>query len=278
MSWTTKRADSFLAIFSSGVDCVMISRAFAATLLIWVSVLGPIRHCAANSSPEFDEPGVLTASIFARDTSPPRLLYNFRRTASHSGSQTTVLREYTYPDGKLAAREQLAYDGKSLRSYHLDEYQTDNWGTATFDRDPRDPARTLMTIQYAKDSSHAHSRTEVLNAGALVNDMMGDFISSNFERVEAGARVNFRYVVFSRKETVGLSLSRDGETTWRGQPASILKLQPTSRLISMLVDPLYFTVEKAAPHRVLQYVGATTPKIGTPGHWKDLDAVTVFNW
>jgi len=257
----------------------MISRAFAASLLIWVSVLGPIRHGAANASPEFDEPGVLTASIFARDTSPPRLLYNFRRTASHSGSQTTVLREYTYPDGKLAAREQLAYDGKSLRSYHLDEYQTDNWGTATLGPDPRDPARTLLTIQYSKDrGSRGQSRTEVLNARALVNDLMGEFISSNFERVQAGAKVNCRYVVLSRKETVGLSLSRDGDTTWHGQPASILKLQPTSPLLSVLVDPLYFTVEKAAPHRVLQYVGATTPKVGAPGHWKDLDAVTVFNW
>lgn len=263
---------------SSGVDCVMISRAFAASLLIWSSVLGPIRHCGAHSSPEFDESGVLTASIFARDTSPPRLLYNFRRTASHSGAQTTVLREYTYPDGKLAAREQLAYDGKSLRSYHLEECQTESWGTATLGPDPREPTRTLLTIQYAKDSNHPHSRTEVLNAGALVNDMMGEFISSNFERVQSGARVNFRYVVLSRKETVGLSLSRDGETTWHGQPASILKLQPTSPLISMMVNPLYFTVEKATPHRVFQYVGATTPKVGGPGHWKDLDAVTVFNW
>jgi hypothetical protein len=266
-------------MFSSGVDCVMFSRALCASLLIWGAVSGPIRHCAALPLPHYEEPGVLTASIYARGTSTPRLLYNFRRTAARSGSQTTVLREYTYPDGKLAARERVVYDGKSLRSYHLDELQTESWGTATLLRDPHDPARTLLTIEYAKDGgSRAHSRTEVLNAGALVNDMMGDFISSNVERVQTGAKVNCRYIVVSRKETVGLSLSKDGETTWHGQAAIILKLQPASPLISVLVDPLYFAVEKAAPHRVFQYVGRTTPKGGSPGHWKDLDAVTVFNW
>jgi hypothetical protein len=55
-------------------------------------------------------------------------------------------------------------------------------------------------------------------------------------------------------------------------------MQPTSRLLSALVDPLYFTVEKSPPHRVLQYVGRTTPKKLAGDQWKDLDAVTVFDW
>jgi hypothetical protein len=241
-------------------------------------MFGPIRHCAARPLPDYEEPGVVTASIYARESSPPKLLYKFRRTASRSGSQTTVLREYTYPDGKLAAREHVVYEGHSLRSYRLEELQTESRGTATLRPDPRDPARTLLNIEWTKDGGSPHSRTEVLTAGALVNDMMGDFISANFERVQAGAKVNFRYIVVSRKETVGLSLSKDGETTWNGQAAITLKLQPTSRVISVLVDPLYFTVGKAAPHRVFQYVGLTTPKGGTPGHWKDLAAITVFDW
>ena len=55
-------------------------------------------------------------------------------------------------------------------------------------------------------------------------------------------------------------------------------VEPTSPIISALVNPLFFTIEKASPHRVLQYVGRTTPKIKAGGKWKDLDAVTVFEW
>jgi hypothetical protein len=48
--------------------------------------------------------------------------------------------------------------------------------------------------------------------------------------------------------------------------------------LATLVDPLYFTLEKAPPHRVLRYAGRTTPKTQVGGKWKDLDAVTVFDW
>jgi hypothetical protein len=37
-------------------------------------------------------------------------------------------------------------------------------------------------------------------------------------------------------------------------------------------------MQKDPPHHVLQYVGRTTPKVEVAGKWKDLDAVTVFDW
>ncbi len=37
-------------------------------------------------------------------------------------------------------------------------------------------------------------------------------------------------------------------------------------------------MEKNPTNRVLQYVGRTTPKIRVGTSWKDLDAVTVFDW
>jgi hypothetical protein len=58
----------------------------------------------------------------------------------------------------------------------------------------------------------------------------------------------------------------------------ILKMRPTNPFFATLVNPFYFTVELAPPHRVLQYVGRTTPKIREGNRWKDLDAVTVFDW
>lgn len=238
-----------------------------------------ISQLKAVPLPAYDEPSVLTASIYARDTTPAKLLFKFRRTASRSGSRIEVLREYTYPDGKLAAREQVAYDGSSLLWYRLDELQTASSGTAAVQPDPHDPQKRVATFEYKKEpGARARARSEVVDAGVLVDDMVGNFISANFERVRSGAKVNCRYIVVSRKETVGLTLTSEGETTWHGQPAALLKLQPTSSLISILVDPLYFIVQKEAPHLVYQYIGRTTPKGGGGGHWKDLDAVTVFDW
>jgi hypothetical protein len=44
------------------------------------------------------------------------------------------------------------------------------------------------------------------------------------------------------------------------------------------IDPLYFSLEKDAPHRMLEYTGRTTPRVKKGKAWKYLDADTVFDW
>jgi hypothetical protein len=85
-------------------------------------------------------------------------------------------------------------------------------------------------------------------------------------------------IVVPRRETVGFTFLKQSETTWRGQEVVTVRMEATSAILGALVDPLFFTIQKAPPHRVLQYVGRTTPKIRAGGKWKDLDAVTVFDW
>jgi hypothetical protein len=66
--------------------------------------------------------------------------------------------------------------------------------------------------------------------------------------------------------------------TYQGKAAVIIKMSASSFIIAALVDPLFFTMEKDGEHRVLQYDGRTTPKLKDGTKWKDLDAVTVFDW
>lgn len=236
---------------------------------------------AALSPSIYEEPQHLNASIYARNSEPPRLLFKFRRTATRSGPTLNVLREYLYPDGRPAAREEVVYEGNALKSYQLEELQTGNIGTARLNEDARDPSRVRIAFQYIKDSSQkARTKltTEAAGAEILINDMVGVFLSANYDKLAAGQKLNCQYVVVSRKEAVGLSFTKQSETTYHGHEAVILKLKPTNPMISVLVDPLYFTVEKAAPHHVFEYVGRTTPKINEGGHWKDLDALTIFDW
>ena len=58
----------------------------------------------------------------------------------------------------------------------------------------------------------------------------------------------------------------------------IVKMEPSSAILSTLVDPLVFVIEKDGRHRVLEYSGRTTPKWGKDNKWRNLDAVTVFEW
>jgi hypothetical protein len=54
-------------------------------------------------------------------------------------------------------------------------------------------------------------------------------------------------------------------------------MNPSGLLLSQVVNPLVFTVEKAAPHMLLSYIGRTTPRVKKGADWKYLDAETVFD-
>jgi hypothetical protein len=90
--------------------------------------------------------------------------------------------------------------------------------------------------------------------------------------------VKCRYIVVPRRETVGFTFTKEAASTWQGRQVLIVRMEASSQVIAALVNPLVFTVEQAWPHRVLQYVGRTTPKTQAGSKWKDLDAVTVFDW
>lgn len=93
-----------------------------------------------------------------------------------------------------------------------------------------------------------------------------------------GSPVKFCFAVIARAETVGFKLLKESETTWRGKPVVLVKMEPTSWIIAKIVDPLVFTVEKGGRHRVLQCLGRTTPRIRQGRTWVYLDALSVFDW
>ena len=72
--------------------------------------------------------------------------------------------------------------------------------------------------------------------------------------------------------------AKHAESTRNGKPVVVLKMSPSSFVIATFVNPIFVTMEKEGEHHVLQYDGRTTPKIKDGNKWKDLDAVTVFDW
>ncbi len=90
-----------------------------------------------------------------------------------------------------------------------------------------------------------------------------------------GKEIYLRYVVIPRTQTVGFNLVKSGETTWKGQPAVIIEMVPSSFFIRLVVEPMYFTMEKAT-RRVVRFEGLTTPKIKENGEWEYLDGVMIF--
>jgi len=265
----------------------MNARPGTKSALAWLAATlcaGPAGQTAFAADPvnapggelRYEEPKTLTAVIYTRNTSPPKALFNFKRVATRSGSTLNVVREYSDPDGKPALRERIVYEGDELVSLKLEELQIDARGSATI---RRQSGKSEIQFEYAKEASAGgkpKTASESLRQDTVVDDMIGPFIAAHWDILMKGQPAKCRYLCVPRRETLGFTFTKDGETTWKDQPAVLIKMEATSFIIAALVDPMFFTVEKGGRHRVLRYVGRTAPKLRAGDKWNDLDAVTVF--
>jgi hypothetical protein len=216
---------------------------------------------------------VLIGKIYAKDSKLQDLLFNFRRTATREGNKIRVTRTYSYPDGRIAAVEKATYDDRSLRSYTLIEKQIEAYGRAEIHGDA-DTGSGQISFRYVKDDE-TYTEVEDLESTTVVNDNIVPYLHQHWEQLMQGGEVYLRYMVIPRTRTVGFNMIKSDETSWRGQPAVIIKMVPSNWFISLVVDPVYFTVLKSS-REVVQYEGRVTPKLKANGEWQDLDAVMVF--
>ena len=232
-----------------------------------------------SPSLKYEEPKMLTGTIYAKQKGRGKVLFKFKRQATRSGSRLTVLREYNYPTGESAATERIIYDKDDLVSYELDEAQAGARGNAKMQRDSTSTAKRVVTFEYVKaPGSKPKTRSEAMREDVLVNDMVAAFLLSRWNPLLKGEKVRCRYLAVARTETVGFTFVKNSESMWQGREVIVIKMEPTSPIIAALIEPLIFTIEKRDPHRVLKYTGRTTPRIKVGNKWQDLDAVTVFDW
>jgi len=230
---------------------------------------------------KYEQPKLRTGTIYAADSDRKQVLYKFKRTVTRSGPTLNIVREFTYPDGMVAARERAVYEGDNLVSCELEELQINARGTAKVLRDPKTEAKGRISFEYVdetKSPAKTKANTESLRPDTLVNDMIAPFLVAHWDELMKGEVVKCRYIAVARAETVGFKFVKQAESTRQDKPVVIIKMSATSIIIAALVDPVFFTMEKDGEHCVLHCDGRTTPKIKDGNKWKDLDAVTVFDW
>lgn len=231
--------------------------------------------CVLAAAPDYLNPKLLNGSIY--DKPGGRLLFTFRRTATQTGDVVYALREFRNPDGSLAAVERVQYELGRLKRFELDELQISATGQVLISPVEQGKYQTRFEYTPARDEA-TKRRTEALTQVPLISDTLPAFLLDHWNELNDGASVKFGYIVVPRLETIAFNLTRQSSGEFKGKKVVIIKMQPTSWAIAQFLDPLVFTIEADPPHRILQYWGRTTPKIRKGQSWRDLDALTVFNW
>jgi hypothetical protein len=220
----------------------------------------------------------ITGTVYESDSDPKKILFNFLRTATNSGPRVLVECKFTRPDGTLACVEHIVYETNRLVSYHLDDLQANLGGDITIGADPKKPAVQKIFISYRRGADAKKSAGENLPPDTLIDDDVYAFILDHWEALLRGDSVKFRFVSLEWERTFGFRFMKAGETSQRGVPMVRIKMEPTSLVVSELIKPIYFIIEKNGAHRVAEYTGRTTPRVQKGKAWKYLDAETVYDW
>jgi hypothetical protein len=234
---------------------------------------------APDGSFDYAEPKRLTGTLYALDSNQKLVLFTFRRTATRAGSRVRVERRFDLPDGSTGAVENIVYESDHLVSYEMKEVQAGLWGTIQIYPDPIQSGREELTIAHGRDTEvRGKGTSSHLPKDTLIDDTLYPFILMHWNDLMQGTSVKFRFVALEWERTFGFKLSKAGESVRNGKAVVCMKMEPTSMIVARFMNPIYFTIEKDAPHRMLEYVGRTTPRFKKGKVWKYLDAETVFDW
>jgi hypothetical protein len=250
---------------------------------LWLSVLpaglaGDAARPATTAAYDYAEPKLLTGTLYEIGSHRKKVLYTFRRIAAQSGAVVHVERQFFRTNGLLAAVDKVVYKSNRLESYHMQDFQARVSGAVRIAPDPKDPARQQIFISYGPGLVPPIGKAQNLPPDIVFDDTLYPFMLAHWDELMRGNTVNFRFISFEWERTFAFHLVKTAEYARHGRTVEQLRMAPDSLLVAALVDPLIFNVEKDAPHRMVSYIGRTTPRIQRGDSWKYLDAETVFHY
>ena len=227
---------------------------------------------------DFANPKMFTGTLYETGSNRKKILYQFRRTAERTGDTVHVTREFTTTNGSPAAVENIIYESGRFVSYQMQEFQAGVSGRIEIAPDPKNPTQSKLFISYGHTLNPPKGDAQNVPTDMIIDDTLYPFLLAHWDELMRGEAVKFHFISLEWKRSFVFRLVKTGESTVADRAEVQIKMEPVNLLVGRLVNPLVFTVEKNGKHRVISYLGRTTPRISKGKSWKYLDAETVFDW
>lgn len=210
------------------------------------------------------------AKIFEEGSDKKNLLFTYKSELEKKGDTSVITNTYSEPGGAVVAIETTEYgkDG-AIKSYKMSQKQLGAEGAVTV-------ADGKAKFTYSRDGKDK-SDEEGVGGDFIAGPRIPDDIKANWDKLMKGEKISRRLAVLDRQETVGFEFAKFKDSEINGQKAVIIRMKPSSFVISQLVDPLMFYFS-ADGQKLLELRGRTQVKRKDGSKYKDLDGETVFDY
>jgi hypothetical protein len=215
-----------------------------------------------------------TAKIYDSESNKQTLLFTYKHDEEKKADGLkTVTNTFKDPQGAVVAVETIDFvkagDHENVARYHMSQKQLNAEG----DIEVKDGK---VLFNYIRDGKK-RDNSETLAENFVVGPSVTSYLQRHWGEIAKGERVRVRLGVADRQETLGFEYYKDSEETIDGKKVFVVKMTPANFLIAQLVKPLTFkyTAEGVV---LLEVIGRTQVKQKIDGTWRDLDAVTVYEY
>lgn len=223
--------------------------------------------CAVAANQAYAKTGV----VYEVGSNRKVKLYDYtRKQVPHPGQNTETHMEGLFKDlsGNVVVTEHLVLIGDNIMSMSSELHQNGAKYSVALE------AGKLMFSR--TENGKTKLSEETFEAPTISGFQIEHFVGQNWAKLAAGEEVRFRYLSLSRGETIPFELLKEDTVAFDGKPSMRVRMQPSNWLFAKFVTPLKFNFEMEAPHRIMAYVGRTSPLRNDGGKWKDLDAEIIY--
>lgn len=176
---------------------------------------------------------------------------------------------YKDVDGKEVVREEGLIKGAQVLRYEITQGQTQEKGRFFVEGD-------MIRFEYEGKGKKKQAE-EKIKGTILAPANFNAFVVENWDRLAGGKKLDVRFAVWDRLETVGFTLQKMKDLDSRGSQWMELRMKPTSFVIAALVDPIFLWYSHG-DKKLMVMEGRVAPKQLKDGKWKDLDARVVYTY
>ena len=217
------------------------------------------------------------AKVYDEKSGKQKLLFTYQHNSVGTANGRTLTNTYLDPENHVVAVEttevgspdKAAGGAERVVSYKMSQRQIGAEGQVEI-------RGSRAYFAYTKDGK-TKTDDEKVSDDFVVGPSLVGFLHSKWEKILKGEHIKARFAVLDRRETVGFEYYKEKEADVDGKHVIVVKMKPSSLVISAVVNPLHFYLTPDGS-RLVQLDGRTQLKTKDGSNWRDLDAVTVYEY
>lgn len=210
-----------------------------------------------------------TAKLYEQGSNQKNELFQMTTSFSKSGDITHVETVFKDLGGDPVFIEKAQLKGSALIKTSIEQKQKGSQAEIE--------VKNNKVFFSLTENGKTKTAQEKLGKTLVVSPNFQLFVWDNWDHLVNGKTIEFRYGVWSRKETVGFEIFKVSEEEYQGEKLMVLKMKPSSFIISALVKPLFFKFSLESK-KLIMMNGRVAPMQKKGKSFEDLDAEVFYSY